>query len=81
VVGRLGSEEEAHIQLLQQPDGRGVGGQGILDHDQLAVEMLAPQVQQQALGGIALAVMLLRAVLFEDGLGGQRDHLLAVGEK
>jgi hypothetical protein len=39
-----------------------VGGQRVFHHSQLQVRVLAAQTREQALGGVALAVVLLRPV-------------------
>jgi hypothetical protein len=67
VIARLGAEDEAQIELLQLADVRGIGGKGVFDDAQLQMRMRAAQVRQQALGGVALAVVLACTVLFEDG--------------
>jgi hypothetical protein len=78
VVVRLGTQDETQVQGLQLADVGGVGGEPILDHDQLQVGMLAAQVFQQPLGGVALAVVLLGPIRLEDRLGGEGEHLLVV---
>jgi len=62
VIVLLGAEDEAQIECLQLADVRGIGGEAVFDDDRLQMRMRAAQVRQQALGGVALAVVLARAV-------------------
>jgi hypothetical protein len=68
MVALLGAEDEFEIKRLQVADVRSVGGQAVFDDDQLQVRMRAAQIAQQALGGVALAIVLLRPVGLEDRL-------------
>ena len=79
MVALLGAEDELEIQRLQMADVRGVGGECVFDDDQLQVRMRAAHSGEQALGGVALAIVFLRPVGLEDGLGCERKHLLVVG--
>ncbi len=55
-----------------------VGGQRVFDDDQLQVRVLTAQSREQALGGVALAVVFRRPIGLEDRLGSEWEHLFVV---
>lgn len=74
VITGLDREEIVQIMAFEFLDVRGIGAQGILGDNDLQMRMLAAQVRKEALGGIALAVILGRAVLPADHLRTQGDE-------
>jgi hypothetical protein len=71
VVGRLGDQQEVHLQVFQQTDVGRVARQTISHHDHRQMRMFPAELDQQSLGRIALAVAFVGSVLVDNGLGCQ----------
>ena len=56
----------------------GVGTQTVFGDNELEMGVILAQLDNEALGGIALTVIFLRAILFDNGLGHQRNDFTAV---
>ena len=67
------------MQRLQQLDMRTIGGQGLLDDDELEMGMLPPQRGQQAFGRVAFTIVLSGPILPGNRLGGQGNHCALIG--
>lgn len=72
---RLDVQNVVPAGLVDLPDVGRVGVERVLDQDQLQVGITSAQPGQQALGGVALAIVLGRAVLFEERLEVQGGRL------
>ena len=79
MVSRLGPQDEVHPQILEFADVLRIAGETVLDHNQPQMRVFLPDFPQQPLGGVALAVVLSRAVLLDDRLRGEGDDLPKVG--
>jgi hypothetical protein len=79
VIAGLDPEDAVHPVLLQIPDMRAIGTQAVFHHDQRQRGMVLPHFLQKTPGGVAFAVVLFRAVLTDDHLRRQGNHLPEIG--
>ena len=56
----------------------GVGTQTVFGDNELEMGVILAQLDNEALGGIALTVIFLRAILFDNRLGHERNDFPAV---
>jgi hypothetical protein len=59
--------------------GGGIRTQTVFGDDELEMRVILAQLGEEALSRIAFTVVFLGAILFDDGLGHQRDDLAPVG--
>ena len=76
VRGRLAGEDEIAAGLLDGGGDRLAGEQVVAEKDRPQMRHRSAMPGQPALGGVALAVLLLRPVLGGDELRRQRQHLM-----
>jgi len=67
------------VVLVQHVDMRGVGTQAVLSDYELEVRVVLAQLDNQPLGGMALAIVFLGTVLLDDRLGHQGQHFAPIG--
>ena len=79
VGGGLAGQDEAGAALLDGLGDRLAGEQVVAEIDRLVACQGGAMLGQPALGSVALAILLFRAVLRGDELGRQRQHLLVAG--
>ena len=65
--------------VMQRLDVGGVRTETVFGDDELEMRVILAHLGYEALGGIALTVIFLRAILFDNGLGHQRNDFTAVG--
>jgi hypothetical protein len=56
-------------------DRRGIGTQGVCGDDDLEMRVILAQLGDEAFGGMACAIVLLRAVLLDNRCRHERNHL------
>lgn len=64
--------------VMQCLDVGGVRTETVFGNDELEMRVILAQLGHEALGGIALTVIFLRAILLDNGLGHQRNDFTAV---
>jgi hypothetical protein len=58
-----------------------IGTQAVFGDDELEMRVILAQFGEKALGRVAFTVVFLAAILLDDGLGHERDHLRPVRVK
>src|SRR5687768_3206168 len=58
---------------------RGIRAQAIFRDDDLEVGMISTKLSDEALGGVALAIIFLAAIRFDNGLGHQGNDFAPLG--
>ena len=64
---------------MQHLNVRGIGTEAVFGDDHLEVRVVLTQFGDQALGGVALTVVFVCAILLDDRLGHQGDHFALIG--
>ena len=60
--------------IVQGLDMRGIGTQTVFSDNELEVRVVLAQFGNKALGGIAFAIVFVRAILLHNRFGHQRNH-------
>ena len=63
---------------MQRLDVGGIGTQTVFGDDELEMRVILTQLGHEAFGGIAFTIIFLRAILFHNRLGHQRNHFTIV---
>jgi hypothetical protein len=63
------------IVIDQRANVRGIGTQAVFGDDEFEMWVILAQLGEEALRGIAFAIVFLGAILLDDGLGHQRNDL------
>ena len=58
---------------------RGIGTEAVFGDDHLEVGVIVTQLDDQSLGGMALTVVFLAAIVLHNRFGHQRNHFAPVG--
>ena len=74
VITCFDTQDIAQIVVLQRLDMRGIGAQTVFGHAELEVRIILAQLSHQAFGGIAFAIILLRAIVLHNRFGHQWNH-------
>jgi len=64
----------AQMVVVQGLSGRGLGTQALFRHEKLEVRVALAQRGNEALGGLAFALIFLRAIVLHNGFGHPRHH-------
>ena len=79
MVTWFSTQQELKIHVLKVFDVRTVAGQTVFDHDALQLWMHLTNSSQQSPDGIAFAIILVVAILLDNGFQGYGDDFLAIG--
>ena len=63
---------------MQRLDVGGIGTEAVFGDDELEMGVILAQLGDEAFGGIALTIIFLRAILFDNGFGHQRNDFTAI---
>lgn len=78
VAARFDADDETRVRSVKVRQVRRVGAQGVLHHDDRQVRMLAAKVLEKTSGGVAFAIVLGVAVLFDNRFGTKGDNFAVV---
>jgi hypothetical protein len=83
VVPLLHSQNVMHVMLVKRLHMRGIRTQAVFGDDHLEVGVIPAKLGDETLGGVALAIIFLGAVLFDNGLrhAGNDFALIGVDER
>ena len=78
VIAFFDSKDIVTPVIVEGLDVGGVGTQTVFGDNELEMGVILAQLDNEALGGIALTVIFLRAILFDNRLGHERNDCTAV---
>jgi len=78
VISFFEAKDEVASVLNEVPDMGSIGAEAILGQDDLQVRVVLPEFFEPSSTGVALTVVFVVAVMFEDGLRGQGYDLFSV---
>src|SRR5688500_13577429 len=68
-----------HVMLLQGLNMRGIRTQAVFSDDHFEMGVILTKFGDKTLGGVALAIIFLGAILFDNRLGHQRNDFTLIG--